>query len=83
MCAFCSDLPKPLLSHLAYHSCLQQVEDDQKEIKNACFQYLCQFFKSMDEEGKGVLVGDAFKTAIGKLEEDVSVLHPPAVYFLL
>ena len=25
----------------------------------------------MDEEGKGVLVGDAFKTVIGKLEEDM------------
>jgi hypothetical protein len=50
----------------------QQVEDDQKEIKNACFQYLLGFFKSMDEEGKGAIVGDAFKTAIGKLEEEVS-----------
>jgi hypothetical protein len=50
----------------------QQVEDDQKEIKNACFQYLIGFFKSMDEDGKGVIVGDAFKTAIGKLEEEVN-----------
>ena len=25
----------------------------------------------MDEDGKGVLVGDAFKTVIGKLEEDM------------
>eukprot|EP00285_Hemiselmis_virescens_P010352 CAMPEP_0173381804 /NCGR_PEP_ID=MMETSP1356-20130122/4237_1 /TAXON_ID=77927 ORGANISM="Hemiselmis virescens, Strain PCC157" /NCGR_SAMPLE_ID=MMETSP1356 /ASSEMBLY_ACC=CAM_ASM_000847 /LENGTH=241 /DNA_ID=CAMNT_0014335821 /DNA_START=73 /DNA_END=795 /DNA_ORIENTATION=- len=47
------------------------VEDDQKEIKAACFQYLLQYFKGMDEEGKGVLVGDAFKTAIGKLEEEM------------
>lgn len=45
------------------------VEDDQKEIKNACYQYLLTYFKAMDEEGKGVLIGDAFKTAIGNLEE--------------
>lgn len=44
-------------------------EDDQKEIKNACYQYMITYFKAMDEEGKGVLVADAFKTAIGNLEE--------------
>ena len=49
----------------------QAVEDDQAEIKKACFQYFFQYFKAMDEEGKGVLVGDAFKTDIGKLEEDM------------
>lgn len=47
------------------------VEDDQAEIKKACVNYFCSFFKSMDEDGKGVLVGDAFKTVIGKLEEDM------------
>jgi len=47
------------------------VEDDQAEIKSACIQYFLQFFKAMDEDGKGVLVGDAFKTVIGKLEEDM------------
>ena len=51
--------------------CEQAVEDDQAEIKKACFQYFFQYFKAMDEEGKGVLVGDAFKTVIGKLEEDM------------
>ena len=50
---------------------LQFVEDDQAEIKSACIQYFLQFFKAMDEDGKGVLVGDAFKTVIGKLEEDM------------
>jgi len=44
-------------------------EDDQKEVKNACYQYMITYFKAMDEEGKGVLVADAFKTAIGNLEE--------------
>ena len=50
---------------------MQSVEDDQGEIKTACIQYFLQFFKAMDEENKGVLVGDAFKTVIGKLEEDI------------
>ena len=50
---------------------MQSVEDDQAEIKTACIQYFLQFFKAMDEENKGVLVGDAFKTVIGKLEEDM------------
>ena len=49
----------------------QAVEDDQGEIKKACYQYFLQYFKAMDEEGKGVIVADAFKTAIGKLEEDM------------
>ena len=49
----------------------QTVEDDQGEIKAACVSYFLQFFKAMDEDGKGVLVGDAFKTVIGKLEEDM------------
>lgn len=47
------------------------VEDDQAEIKKACINYFLAFFKAVDEEGKGVLVGDAFKTVIGKLEEDM------------
>jgi hypothetical protein len=50
---------------------IQVVEDDQAEIKTACIDYFLQFFKAMDEDGKGVLVGDAFKTVIGKLEEDM------------
>lgn len=49
----------------------KNVEDDQGEIKSACINYFMQFFKAMDEDGKGVLVGDAFKTVIGKLEEDM------------
>ena len=50
---------------------LQHVEDDQGEIKSACLNYFLQFFKAMDEDGKGVLVADAFKTVLGKLEEDM------------
>ena len=50
---------------------IQVVEDDQAEIKTAYIDYFLQFFKAMDEDGKGVLVGDAFKTVIGKLEEDM------------
>jgi hypothetical protein len=50
---------------------MQNVEDEQPEIKSACIDYFLQFFKAMDEDGKGVLVGDAFKTVIGKLEEDM------------
>eukprot|EP00960_Hanusia_phi_P032298 749795-Hanusia_phi.AAC.5 len=29
------------------------------------------YFRAMDEEGTGVLVGDAFKTVIGRLEEEM------------
>ena len=50
---------------------MQNVEDEQPEIKSACIEYFLQFFKAMDEDAKGVLVGDAFKTVIGKLEEDM------------
>ena len=50
---------------------IQNVEDEQGEIKSACIEYFLQFFEAMDEDGKGVLVGDAFKTVIGKLEEDM------------
>jgi hypothetical protein len=49
----------------------KHVEDDQGEIKSACLNYFLQFFKAMDEDGKGVLVADAFKTVLGKLEEDM------------
>ncbi|KAJ1472411.1 hypothetical protein T484DRAFT_1975351, partial [Baffinella frigidus] len=47
------------------------VEDDQVEIKKACLNYFLQFFRAQDEENKGTIVGDAFKTVIGKMEEDM------------
>ena len=61
----------PALCGLKLALAIQVVEDDQAEIKTACIDYFLQFFKAMDEDGKGVLVGDAFKTVIGKLEEDM------------
>eukprot|EP00960_Hanusia_phi_P030537 748689-Hanusia_phi.AAC.1 len=42
----------------------QAMEDDQADIYRACYSHFLEYFKKVDEEGKGMLIGDTFKTVL-------------------
>ena len=45
------------------------MEDDQADIYKDVYRHFLEYFKRIDEEGQGKLLGDTFKSVLTELEE--------------